>query len=49
MTNRVKPKIIMYRLCQIAVNWKLWHKFKKCKFCSSIKAKLHKTRHVCSW
>jgi hypothetical protein len=33
MLNRVKPKIIEYRLCRIASNRKLWCKFEKwCKY-----------------
>ena len=43
MPNPIRPKIITYHLCQIALNRKLLHKFKKwCKFSSYIKVKLRK-------
>jgi len=38
MPDHVKPKNIMYRLCQVVVNWKRSHTFKKwCKFWSRSK------------
>ena len=48
--NHVNPKIIMYHLCQTALNQKLLHKFGKwCQFSSHDKMKLHKMRPACIW
>jgi hypothetical protein len=53
--HRVKPKIIVYYLCEIALNHTLSRKFKKwCKFSSCIEAKSckkksHTKRPACVW
>jgi len=45
--QRIKLKIIAYRLCQIALNRKLSHKFKKWyKFSSRVKAESLKRNRV---
>ena len=43
-----KISVAMHRLCQIALNQQLSHKFKKwCKYSSHVRAKLCKTRLAC--
>ena len=47
MPHHIKPKIIMYCQCQIALNKTLSHKFeKRCKFSSNVKAKSYEKNRV---
>ena len=48
MPHYVKPKVITYCLCQIALNQTLLHTFEIwCKFSIPVKAKSHKKRPSC--